>query len=217
MARGEFLELTMVLLVLELMLLFPGSMRSSASPPVDSGICSRLPATLYRGAGEGAMATVDSMQKARARAQAAERDQQSTLRAAAAAEERAERARQALKKARKESKKARKAARQARKEADAAGKAYNKATTRVTRMEAGAARSDKAQAKRAAAKAGTKRAVAKASKPAAAKRAAPRKVAAKRAGSALPPPEPEADFSIPDIEPVDDESDSFVVGKSDFS
>ena len=50
------------------------------------------------------------------------RDQQSTERAAAAAEDRAKRARAALKKAKKESKKAGKAARKARKAANAAGR-----------------------------------------------------------------------------------------------
>jgi colicin import membrane protein len=74
--------------------------------------------------------------KARAQAEAAERDLKLTERAAAAALERAQRAKLVLKKAKKDSKKAAKAARKARKAADAASEAFTKATARVTKAEA---------------------------------------------------------------------------------
>ena len=65
---------------------------------------------------------VSAVRKARARAEAAQRDHTSATRVAGTTEERAKRARLAQKKARKESKKAGKEARKARKAADAARK-----------------------------------------------------------------------------------------------
>jgi colicin import membrane protein len=147
----------------------------------------------------------------KARAEAAARDQKSTERAAAAAEERAERARQALKKAKKESKKASKAARKARKAAEAAGKALAKAAARIKRAAAKRAKGAKGK------KTATDKADSKVVVPRVSKRVRRANVASRRPRPVRVerPRATETEGEVPAVV-SSDESDTFLLGKSDL-
>jgi hypothetical protein len=153
----------------------------------------------------------------KARAETAAREQKTTERAAAAAEERAERARQALKKAKKESKKAGKAARKARKAAEAAGKALAKAAARIKRAEAKRAKGKKGKNVK---QTPEEKAAAKLVAPRVSKRvrraavtASPRRQRPLRVERA-PAREMTDDVAIVESS---DESDTFLLGKSDLT
>jgi hypothetical protein len=188
--------------------------------------------TLGQWSREVVMGNADSgLRKARAQAEAAERDLKLTERTAAAALERAQRAKRTLKKAKKESKKATKAARKARKAADAATKTFTKATARVTRAEAQMSATPKGKKKGVAVAAATNSAATKsAAKKAVSTRdgstlVVPKKTtsqrhvrrvavarAAKRPRHVSPTAAPATEPAISTVEPLG-ESETFVLGE----
>lgn len=184
------------------------------------GYAHSFPGGLHADEGEIAMGKSDSTAleaRARAKAEATERDQKSTESAAVAAEERAKRARLALKKAKKESKKASKAARKARKAAHAASKAAKKAAARIARMKKKVAKDNQrisVPRKTAASTRASKKVT-----PIAAKRARRASVSRAATRERRAPVEPaaalDADHEGPGAD-LSDDSDSFLMNRSDL-
>jgi hypothetical protein len=183
------------------------------------------------------MGNVDAtVRKARARVDAAERDQKATARTAVIAEERARRAKLTLKKAKKRSKKAAKVARKARKAAVAATAALTKAIARATEAQAGVAKRRRAERKGVSPEvAAAKREAAKTARQNSAARVASKKRARRVAARSGPsqhgattaahqrkrgprvgrPPAPSTEPAIPALEGSDN-SETFLMGTSDL-